>query len=192
MNGDAQNQNGIHSIREDARGEAISSQHQKSAHEAQREGSDQLSQQITQAITTQPTKKVLPLFLDKIDRVEAQVRELQKETKIKGMTDQFQFSQELKRVFITKEEHDQLQADLYRSDALADKRYAEVSNKLAEMLQKQLVGTPGGQQGYDKFVTDMLEAKLKKLIAWQQEQYENQEQNENYKQNQSRFLARVA
>ena len=51
------------------------------------------------------------------------------------------------------------------------------------MLQKQLVGTPGGQQGYDKFVTDMLEAKLKKLIAWQQEQYENQEQNENYKQN---------
>ena len=108
------------------------------------------------------------------------------------MTDQFQFSQELKRVFITKEEHDQLQADLYRSDALADKRYAEVSNKLAEMLQKQLVGTPGGQQGYDKFVTDMLEAKLKKLIAWQQEQYENQEQNENYKQNQSRFLARVA
>ena len=38
----------------------------------------------------------------------------------------------------------------------------------------------------------MLEAKLKKLIAWQQEQYENQEQNENYKQNQSRFLARVA
>ena len=46
------------------------------------------------------------------------------------MTEQFQFSEGLKRIFITKDEHDSLQADLYRSDALADKRYSELNTKV--------------------------------------------------------------
>ena len=62
---------------------------------------------------------------------------------------------------------------------------------MAELLQKAAGGAPG-TQGYDKFVTDMLESKVKKLIAWQQEQYEAQEQDENFKQNQTRFVNRLA
>ena len=97
----------------------------------------------------------------------------------------------MKGVLTTKEEFIKLESDLYRSDALNDKRYAELNGKVAELMQKA-TGPPGGAQGYDKFVTDMLEAKLKKLIAWQQEQYELQEQDETFKQNQTRFVNRLA
>ena len=141
-----------------------------------------------------PTQKVLPLFLEKFDQVEAELKNLRRQIDqihVKGMTEEFQYAENMKGVLTTKEEFAKLQSDLYRSDALSDKRYAELTGKVAEILQKAATGPPG-TQGYDKFVTDMLETKIKKLIAWQQDQYEAQEQDENYKQNQTRFANRLA
>ena len=137
---------------------------------------------------------MLPLFLDKFDQVEAELKNLRRQIdqlQVKCMTEEFHYAESMKGVLTTKEEFAKLESDLYRSDALNDKRYAELTGKVAELLQKAAAGPPG-TQGYDKFVTDMLETKIKKLIAWQQEQYEAQEQDENFKQNQTRFVNRLA
>ena len=60
------------------------------------------------------------------------------------MTEEFHYGESMKRVFITKEEYGKLEADLNRSDALSDKRYAELNSKVAEMIQKAAAGVPPG------------------------------------------------
>lgn len=210
--GQNQRKGGIPSIAEDVHGEALSAQQLDAESSLQNESelvgsthSRQLERNAARggqatgrsgspSSSKLPTQKVLPLFLDKFDQVEAELKNLRRQIdqlQVKGMTEEFHYAESMKGVLTTKEEFTKLESDLYRSDALNDKRYAELTGKVAELLQKAAAGPPG-TQGYDKFVTDMLETKIKKLIAWQQEQYEVQEQDENFKQNQTRFVNRLA